>query len=231
MYKPETIAKYRSRLAQAMASIRETLTNQHVSISFGNRKIGHCLNVSLAPIATCGKNCHVCLGICYDLKACLFRTNVMLARARNTVLAMEDRDRFFVEIDDMMRRRRKNRVFRWHVGGDIPDYDYFCRMVENAKNHPDFIIWTYTKQYGLVNRYIKEHGGNITSAIPDNMSIMYSVWNGLECDNPYGFATFECVLDGHEWPEGVHRCNGACKDCIVGKTGCPYRKSSAVAQH
>ena len=228
-YKSSTIAKYRALLNDAMNHYKCGVC--HVSISLGNRKIGKCLNVSLAPIIACGANCRVCAGICYDIKACLFRKQVLDARARNTVLALYERDEYFEEIDRKMTNRRKHKVFRWHVGGDIPDSDYFERMIENARKHPDFVIWTYTKQYHIVNDYVRSHGGNIESAIPSNLSIMYSVWDGLTCDNPYGFATFECVLDGHEWPIGVHKCNGACHECVEHQTGCPYRINSAVAEH
>ena len=104
-------------------------------------------------------------------------------------------------------------------------------MVENAKEHPDFIIWTYTKQYFIVNKYVKEHGGSIAAAIPSNLSIMFSEWKGLDCLNPYGFPTFTCVLKGEQWPSNTHKCPGNCKICLDTKTGCPYGQSSAVDEH
>jgi len=232
MFAQKTITNYLYRLDKAISAMRES-TDLSVIVSKGNRKIGKCLNVSVAPIRTCGGNCKVCMCACYDMKACMQYPNVLQARAKNTVLAMYARDDYFRQIDEVMNKRRKNKVFRWHVGGDIPDYDYFCRMIENARNHPDFIIWTYTKQYDIVNDYVRAHGGTIKAAIPDNLSIMFSVWKGLYCDNPYGFATFTCVdiASGETFEDGVHHCNGACKDCITGKTGCPFRKSSATKLH
>lgn len=233
-YREETINKYMAMAAGMIQKVRANMADYEVSVSKGNNKIGKCLNVSLLPIITCGGNCKVCKGICYDIKACLRFPGirgVLGARAKNTVLAMFDRERYFAQIDGMMTRRRTNKVMRWHVGGDIPDYDYLCRMIDNARNHPDFVIWTYTKQYSLVNRYVAEHGGSIEAAIPANLSIMFSVWEGLECENPYGFATFTCVLNGHEWPQGVHKCDGACHRCLEGRYGCPFRMSSAVAEH
>ena len=216
MLKRETLQKYINVVNSLIPVLLAILESLHVCISKGNRKIGRCMNVSTAPIFTCGGACKVCKCLCYDLRACLQYGTALQARVRNYLLAMYDRDRFFREIDEAMSRRRKNKFFRWHVGGDIIDYDYFCRMVDNARRHPDFIIWTYTKRYAFVNRYVAEHGGSIEAAIPANLSIMFSVWEGLECVNPYGFATFECVLTGHAWPAGVHHCPGNWKGIAVG---------------
>lgn len=230
-YRPETIAKYMMLINQAIIKAVAILSTLHVCIVRGNRKLGRILNVSLAPLLTCGGACRVCKMICYDIKACLFRPTVLWARARNTALALYDRDRYFAEIEHALSPRRKIKAFRWHVGGDIPDYDYFCHMVDVARRFPDWRFWTYTKQYEIVNRYIAEHGGSIGEALPENLSIMFSVWADLECINPYGFATFECVLDGHEWPDGITECPGNCEICLDGGTGCPWRKSSAVHEH
>jgi len=231
MFKTETIAKYIKAISEAINASKKNIDNLHVCISKGNQKIGKTMNVSLAPIRTCGGNCRVCKCICYDIKACMQYGNVMNARARNTALQEIDRDRYFAEIDQAMKRRRANKFLRWHVGGDIVDYDYFCRMVENAKNNPDFIVWTYTKQYHIVNQYVKEHGGSIAEAIPSNISIMFSVWKGLHCDNPYGFSTFTCVLKGEVWPHKTYHCTGNCQACIDSGHGCPHQESSAVAEH
>ena len=81
-----------------------------VCISKGNVKIGKVMNFSLAPIITCGNACKHCMGICYDIKACVQYPNTVIdARARNTALMMIARDRLFMEIDKAMNRRRKNK--------------------------------------------------------------------------------------------------------------------------
>ena len=231
MLKLETMHKYVELANSAMKAHRANLVNLSVCISKGNRKIGRCMNVSLLPILTCGHNCKVCNRICYDLNACLQYGNVLNARARNTVLAIYDRDRFFSQIDDAMNRRRKNKFFRWHVGGDLLDLDYFSRIVENARRHPDFIIWTYTKQFDLVNEYVSTHGGTKEKAIPNNLSIMFSEWEGLPMDNMYGFATFTCILKGRAFPSDRYECNGNCEFCIANGVGCPYQMNSAVHEH
>ena len=231
MYSPKTIASYLKKMAAAIMECIQMLASLHVCITKGNRKIGRVLNVSLPPITSCGGACRVCKGLCYDIKACMQYGNVLLARARNYALAMYDRDRYFAEIEKALSPRRRRKAFRWHVGGDILDYDYLCHMIDIARRHPDWVFWTYTKQYALVNRYVAEHGGSIAAAMPENLSIMFSVWDGLRLDNPYCFATFECVLDGHAWPENVMLCPGNCEYCLEHGIGCPHRCKAAVKQH
>lgn len=109
-------------------------------------------------------------------------------------------------------------------------------MVRIARNHPDWIFWTYTKQYALVNQYVKTHGGSKETSIPSNLSIMFSVWNGLQLFNPYDFATFVCVMKNDPEPvkaekRNCHKCPGNCDICKAEHTGCPYHVSSWVDEH
>lgn len=202
-------------------------------ISSGNKKIGRVLNVSLAPIITCA-NCGKCLHFCYDIKAVLQYLNVLIARAKNTAMVMHDRDRFFQIIDDKCSRRRKNKFFRWHVSGDIVDYDYLCRMIDLAKKYPEFIFWTYTKNYTLVNMYVKAHGGDRHECIPANMSIMFSEWEGMDFLNPYNFPVFACRMgendNRHDWTK-MHLCPGNCDICKETKKGCIVGESTYTNLH
>lgn len=224
-YKKESIVKLvkslKNRKAFFLSELKKGLAKKAI-ISNGNRKIGKVLNVSLAPILCCG-NCSKCKLYCYDIKACLQHENVLDARAFNTALQEFDRDRFFRDIDDKMSRRRKNKYFRYHVSGDIPDMDYLKRMIKTAVDHPDFTIWTYTKMYSLVNQYCNENGRD---AIPKNLHIMFSKWDGLPMDNPYKFPVFACRLKAgnvdtsEDWFAKVYKCPGNCDLCKEKKLGC-----------
>lgn len=184
-------------------------------ISNNNVKIGRVMNVSLPPILSCG-NCKECKGWCYDIKANLQYANVVDARVRNWVVFMRDRDEFFRRIEDKIRRRRKHKYFRWHVAGDIVDMDHLIRIIEIARNHPDFVFWTYTKMYAVVNEYCRRYG---KESIPSNLSIMFSEWKGLPMDNPYGFAEFRVHFEGDPIPN-AYKCPGNCDLCKKGNRGC-----------
>lgn len=236
-YQESTLRGYVKTMKNRIKKALDNLSAIHVHFSKGNSKIGKVLNVSTASGLNCG-NCTHCLPFCYDIKACLRFPEVMTARAENAALAMYDRDRFFAEIDKKMSNRKKNKYFRWHQGGEILDYEYFCEMVENAKRHSDYeCIWTYTKMYWIVNRYVMEHGNSRKTAIPANMVIMFSEWDGLTIDNPYNFPIFTVKLAAgnvnHEesFFEKLWKCPGNCDVCKKYHRGCIANESTYANEH
>lgn len=196
-------------------------------ISNGNRKIGKAMNVSLPPILSCG-NCKECKHFCYDIRACLQYKNVIDARIRNYVILLRDRDLYFSTIDRVCSRRKSNKMFRWHVSGDIIDLDYFCRMVEIARNHPDFIFWTYTKMYHIVNEYCDKYG---KESIPANFSVMFSEWRGMEMINPYHFGEFRALYENESIPENTYYCPGNCDICKAARRGCIANENTCIYIH
>lgn len=229
-FKPETIKKYVMNMKEAVREAQREIEKRHVRFSYGNMKIGHVLNVSTAPIITCG-HCEHCSGYCYDIKACLQYPGTAAARANNTALALAERVRFFAEISAKMSRRRKNLYMRWHVGGEIIDRDYFERMLAVSKEHAERYkaIWTYTKEHALVNEYIREHGGD-RACVLDYLIVMYSHWYGVEIDNPYGMPVFYTVKTMEDVErlraEGVTwECPGNCDICKAAGRGCVAAES------
>lgn len=228
MYSKEAIAKYVRLIKEEVANLERKNTDElKVCISKGNSKIGKVMNISLPPILCCG-NCKECKKLCYDIKSNLQYSNVRKARARNMVILKHDRERYFAEIEEALNRRRTNKFFRWHVAGDIQDLDYFARMVDIAKRHKDFIFWTYTKRYDIVNKYCAEHG---KSSIPHNLSIMFSEWRGMTMLNPYNFPEF-CVVfkDDAERPNGFY-CPGNCDLCKAPCRGCLASETTYCDEH
>ena len=202
--------------------------NIKICISKGNRKIGRVLNVSMPPVLTCA-NCKECKNYCYDIKACLqYPKTVIDARIRNYILMKYNPEKYFNDIRKACKGRRKNKFFRWHVAGDIPSMEYFKSMISIAKEFPDFIFWTYTKNYSLVNQYCDEFG---KESIPVNLSIMFSEWKGMPIENPHNFPEFRCVFPDEKPEKGFTKCPGNCEICTSNKTGCPYGKNKYVDLH
>lgn len=218
-YKHETIVKFiRMGKAKIGEYMGKAVSDIKICISSGNVKIGRVMNVSLLPIFTC-RHCKECKRFCYDIKANFVYGNVLDARVRNYVILLKSRDEYFRRIDEAMNRRRANKFFRWHVAGDIVDLDYFVRMVENAKRHPDFVIWTYTKNYEIVNEYCEKYG---QEAIPSNFVVMFSEWKGLEMSNPYHFPVFYCKFPEETMDKylRMYKCPGNCDICKALHRGC-----------
>ena len=229
-YKKETIINLVNKANAIAAEIIGNTDSYHVCISKGNRKIGLVMNVSLAPVLSCG-NCGHCCKYCYDIKACLrFVKNVLFNRVKNLVIAREDRERFFREIREAIRRRKKNFFFRWHVAGDILNSEYFAEMVAIAKEFDYFTFWTYTKMYDIVNNYVANNGGSRAAAIPENLKIMFSEWDGMPMNNPYHFPVFAVKLIAgnkdrrpeefdmmYKCPGNCDICKKICRGCIAGE--------------
>ena len=232
MYSKESIKKAVD-LMNARRTYYAPIAVDHIkmAISTGNRKIGRVMNVSLPPILTCA-NCKECKYLCYDVKACLQYPNTVIdARVRNLSVLMKDRNEYFARIDAAMSRRRKNKFFRWHVAGEILDVDYFNRMIENARRHPDFTIWTYTKNYSVVNAWIKENGRD---AIPANFHVMFSEWRGLDMVNPYKMPEFRVVFKSDAIkpdPKKNHYCPGNCDICKASGRGCIAGETTYCNEH
>lgn len=232
-FKPETIRRVMTMAGAAVLKYAAMAADSiKLCISRGNRKIGRVMNVSLMPGIACG-NCAACIGYCYDIKACAQYSNTVIdARVRNYMLAMYHRAEFFARIDAACSRRRTNKFFRWHVAGDILDADYFAHMVEIAEKHPDFIFWTYTKMYGIVNTWIRDHG-----PLPSNLHIMFSVWDGMPCPNPYNMPVYVCRLkDGNKDMTdaeiySLYHCPGNCDICKAAGRGCVSGESAYIDEH
>ena len=226
-YRTETLRKLMIRF-RALLAYYMTLPVEQIKmcISAGNRKIGRVMNVSLPPILTCA-NCSGCLHLCYDIKACIQYASCLDARIRNLAILQLDRAEYFRRIEQAISRRRTNKYFRWHVAGDIIDIDYFDHMVRIAREHADFVFWTYTKNYGVVNAWVAEHG---LENIPANLSVMFSEWRGMPMDNPYGFAEFRVVFKDEERPQGFY-CPGNCDVCKAAGRGCVARETVYCMEH
>lgn len=225
MYSNETMKKAVANLQKSIDDYRENVKTIHVHISTGNRKIGNTLNVSIAPVITC-PNCSGCCRYCYDIKAVMQYPEVLRARSENTAILFSDPDRYFPEIETAIQRRKKNKYFRWHVSGDIPNKAYFLEMVRIANKYPEFRFWTYTKNYKAVNEAIEEG-----TAIPENLSVMFSRWEGMAMDNPHGMPEFRVVLKGQEKPEGVKWCCGNCNVCINACSHCVKGETVYCMEH
>lgn len=227
-YSVESLRKVVSALKNAKDKYMSTpIESIKLCISNGNRKIGKAMNVSLPPILSCG-NCKECKHFCYDIRACLQYKNVIDARIRNYVILLKNRDLYFSTIDKACSRRKTNKMFRWHVSGDIIDLDYFCRMVEIARNHPDFIFWTYTKMYHIVNEYCDRYG---KESIPGNFSVMFSEWKGMELVNPYHFGEFRALYENESIPENTYYCPGNCDICKAARRGCIANENTCIYIH
>jgi len=231
MFSKQSLINYREGIERALDwYARFPVESLEVCISSGNRKVGKIPNVSLPPILTC-PHCDKCCTECYDIKACLQYANVRNARARNLSILRRNFALYWEQLRAKLARKRKLTHFRFHVGGDMISAEYFKEMVKTARMFPHVRFWTYTKAHEIVNEYVRTHGKTKAKAIPDNLKIMFSVWEGMTCNNPYRFGTFIVVMEGQTPPKGVWHCTGDCGLCIKANRGCIIGETSWIHKH
>ena len=214
-FKSETIA---SRVRK-MLDMRDKVDagNEHVRISYGNRKTTAMVpSISLIPVADCG-NCHACKLGCYDMRHVCCYIHSQRQRAINSAIARQDMPRYFEEIKA---HAQFHRVWRYHVGGDILCPAYLTGMVDVAIKVPTCQFLAFTKQFDIVNGYLDDH----PEGFPNNLHIIFSDWRGLEMDNPYGLPVSSPIWkDGTMGPhvtEKRYMCRGNCAECATMGRGC-----------
>lgn len=190
-------------------------TITQVFISHDNDKT-HMDSLSLLPGITCPGRCNGTCGIdCYAAKLMAFRDGMLNRAAENTAFYRFNPEEYWRQASFAISLVK---WFRFNVSGDFPDYEYFCKSVEAAKENPDTQILAFTKQWEIVNRYFDENGGR--EAIPSNYHILFSGGWNLKPVNPYHFPETTVYNDGEEIPEEWLLCGGNCLECGCRGCGC-----------
>lgn len=188
-----------------------------VSISKGNSKMGSIPSVSLPAVKTCRHDCE-CVDKCYAFKLERFRKTVHNAYENNYDILKTQPNTYWREVEASI---MTSRFFRFHVSGDIPDGEYFSRMIEIAERNPHCEVLCFTKRFDIVNHKLDEMvlAGKF---LPANMHVVFSGWRGLEIDNPYDLPEAHVLFrDGVTTARpDAHACEGNCTECAVTTSGC-----------
>lgn len=214
-------ARVRSMVAIRKNYIETGVDGLSVRFSTGNRKTGaNVPSVSLIPVADCG-NCKVCSGGCYDVRNVCYQKTVQISRAVNSAILKSNPKKYF---DAVRKFVRFARFFRWHVGGDLVNLDYFLQVVAIALETPHCEFLIFTKEFDMVNGWLSD--GN---KLPENLHLIFSDWRGIEMQNPFNLPVSSPVWfdkAGNEIERGPHCtpsaswCPGFCEDCAAAGSGC-----------
>jgi hypothetical protein len=185
--------------------------SNEISMSNKNSKTGvACLNIAF-PVCTCREDAP-CKEGCYACKGCQQFAKVQAAYYRNLRIYNDNPDNFFEQVYYKIKFAGLPKV-RWFDSGDIPEYDFFVRMVELCKKTPNVKHMAFTKKYEIVNEYIDKHGD-----LPDNLNVVFSAWHKLwNVPNPHGLAIayvdFNDKTLNPDIPKNAFHCPGRESTC------------------
>lgn len=231
MNKPKERVNSAVSINKVIRSTKEILKSGELDnvchISGGNIKLDGIKNVSLPPVVACGVNCKECKYFCYAIKSYNRLPNVRTAWAANYNLYLNDPKKYF---DSITRGTALERVFRWHVSGDIVDHNYLLGMIDVALKNNKCEYLAFTKNYSVVNNAID--AGII---IPNNLHIIFSASPNVKMENPHGLP--ECHINFENSAKNTYtnkfnytyNCSGNCKECVINGCGCFFlKKGDAV---
>lgn len=197
-----------------------TFEGNTVCISQGNQKLGAIPSVSLPWGITCPEDAP-CKGKC-NMRAIANYPSVKNTYMNNLTCFKENSEWYFFIIGQVM---NANRFFRWHVSGDIPNMEYLKEMCRVCREYPNCKSLCFTKKYYLVNDFLSE--GNL---LPENLTIVFSVWEGYGCHNPYNLPESYVDFKNSELPKHVKfleensdlvkRCSHNCSECNAMNNSC-----------
>lgn len=174
-------------------------------ISYGNEKIGKCLNVSQLPGRDCARDVP-CFKDCYAMRLANFRPNVYKNWSENGDLWRTDKYCWLVDITAALKawEKKGNVWVRWWVAGDFIDQDQLNVVIDIAKDFPKLRFMSYTKRFDL----------DFTEPRPSNLMIRWSSWPRWGQKKPKGLL-FETTMvpKGQVKPDNFIECPGSCEAC------------------
>lgn len=185
-----------------------------VTLTTGNSKLGKVLNVSLPPRVSCDTSMPCYKDGCYAIKSAyrLYK-NVRDAWDGNWKAYRRDWGGYFNAIHTAI-VKAKPELFRWHVGGDIPDADYLRGMLIVASAFPDVKFRAFTKRYDLAREARKD------ILKRENLTVSLSMWPGVYVHPSTIKAWSVSWLDDPKNPDphipaDAIPCSGRCDKCQV----------------
>jgi|TARA_A100001515_G_scaffold58593_2_gene46279 hypothetical protein len=111
----------------------------------------------------------VCYG-CYALNGNYKRYNLPLKLQHKTKnISNNDWCKALAYLINNQGNKKDKNFFRWHDSGDLQSVEHLKKIIEVCKMTPNVKHWLPTREYGIVNKYIKQG-----DKIPKNLVIRFS---------------------------------------------------------
>lgn len=128
----------------------------------------HWVNLSNGKRFNTCPNAGVCGALCYAKNGTYQFSNVKKAHLEKLELVLNTPEKFYFLINEELKNKKyQNKYIRIHDGGDFFSQDYAILWIDIAKQNPQCIFYTYTKEVELF-KY------KINHLIPNNFIVIYS---------------------------------------------------------
>lgn len=178
------ISKGNSKLGKGIYSFSTLPGNKKNLIWIGNKTL-----LTEIP-GTCSKHCNDCFnGGCYAVNSARLHHNAVIrAWAENTLLLRNGAGQLFAQIHEFIAKKnskfyetgedkyRRVRTWRWNVSGEIENLNQLIMMDKLAAQHPEVQFGIYTKNYEVLEEFMKRSNGAGTQP---NFTINVSEWHGV----------------------------------------------------
>jgi hypothetical protein len=171
-----------------------------IHVSTGNTKLGSIPSISLPPVKTCAPGVP-CIKDCYARNIYKMYPNVRAQWDENLATWEENR---MVYVDGVIEWLVENKPthFRWHIGGDLPDWHYLQWVSAIARTFVNVKFMLFTKKYDLV----------VGKTFPENLCVILSMWPYLA--NPTADVKRAWVRGDPRAPDNTFVCKGTCDECL-----------------
>lgn len=152
--------------------------------SHDNGKLGDILGISYLPMdgldylksgllltdvpGTC-KNCEECSRKCYARSSNKRFEKVTIRNVSNTLQLRNDIDQHFTDIENYIVTHNV-KIVRYTESGEIESLKQFEKLVNLAQKLHNVLFYLYTKNYDVLRDFFA------TSVLPNNMTVLVSVW-------------------------------------------------------
>lgn len=179
---------------------RDSVSNDRLNVTPGNSKTGeHVVTFNFSIECTCDHRCECYKeSLCYAESGCYMFADNQAKYTENINFFLNSTVEQFCAAMQIAIDKFGYKLFRYFTCGDIPNIKFIDCMVKLAIDNPGITFWTYTKKYGLVNKWIESNGN-----LPDNLTVIFSHWLNKDgtyfsMNNPYNLPTSEFIPYGKE---------------------------------
>lgn len=185
------------------SQIRPTISGEklkkgkHVNI-----KLQSIPSLSMLPIHTCVKGA-ACAKNCYAARMLsgIHGASISKGWTKNWQMYLKNPARYWESVRAFLVKRQPE-MFRFNVGGDIPDQAYLDSMVSLAEDFPLVKFLAFTKRTDL----------SFKNGIR-NLKIVFSVWPGMKVPHNVRFLPKAYLGGDKRIPKDVKDCPGQCDIC------------------